>query len=185
MRPLPRTQEFHPGAVHLSGLLASLALLAFSHVLPGWASPSAMQKNRGPDLGACLHSRRPTRLDPVMLVEGLTLGPNQTHRVFIYLSTTVWLCGAFELRARWQASDESPPYHDFIPSVSVVGVGVCASASAVIICPLVVSGNAFDLSGFCGNPGVTQSLSVASISAFSSKNREWSLCLWDVERSEA
>lgn len=62
---------------------------------------------------------------------------------------------------------------------------MCASASAVIICPLVVSGNAFDLSGFCGNPGVTQSLSVASISAFSSKNREWSLCLWDVERSEA
>lgn len=76
--------------------------------------------------------------------------------------------------------------HGFMPSVpgSVVGVGLCASMPAAIICPLVVSGNAFDLSGFCGNPGVTRGLSVASISALSIKNREW-LCLWDVNRSEA
>lgn len=63
---------------------------------------------------------------------------------------------------------------------SVVGVGLCASVPAAIICPFVVSGNAFDLSGFCGNPGVTQGFSVASISAFSIKNREWRPCLWDV-----
>lgn len=67
-----------------------------------------------------------------------------------------------------------------MPSVliSVVGVGLCASVSAVISCPLVVSGNSFDLSGFCGKPGVTQGLSVASISVFIIKNREWRLCLW-------
>ncbi|MEJ1280501.1 hypothetical protein NN561_011446 [Cricetulus griseus] len=34
------------------------------------------------------------------------------------------------------------------------------------MCPLVVSGDIFDLSGFCGNPGVAQGPSVASISAY-------------------
>lgn len=59
--------------------------------------------------------------------------------------------------------------HGFMPSVpgSVVGVGLCACLPAAIMCPLVVSGNAFDLSGFCGNPGVTRGHSVASISALS------------------
>lgn len=60
----------------------------------------------------------------------------------------------------------------------MVGVGLCASESAVISCLLVLSGNAFDFPGFCGNIGVTQDPSVASISAFIIKNREWSLCLW-------
>lgn len=49
---------------------------------------------------------------------------------------------------------------------SEVGVGLCGNGPAVIMCPLVVSGDIFDLSGFCGNPGVAQGPSVASISAY-------------------
>lgn len=68
-----------------------------------------------------------------------------------------------------------------MPSVptSEVGVGLHSSVPplAVIIGPLVVSGNVFDLFGFCGNPAVTQGPFVAPISAFVIKNREWSMCL--------
>lgn len=56
-----------------------------------------------------------------------------------------------------------------MPNVPASEVDVgwwCGIVPAVIICPLVVSGNVFDLFGFCGNSGIAQGPSVASISVY-------------------